>query len=416
MESSPSPDSSFVEYLTTEPCITAQSKKKSLRLTLSLPTGSDIHLIQNMVAESLKQNNKKKISHLANQILHSGLRFQLSKTCDVIHFNETRADGLCGYYLIAQILEQNRTQNKKLPPPSLNVYNRAERLILQQHLNEVTVACESPLIKSKFRAVLKILKETIFNKENKDFSVSASTNLWFDMEWLKEIWKGPLLPDMNVSFFLRDEHLPIPESGHFWATLHCNSMELDKERYFTYKSLLNFLQNDPTFVNLNLKHFYFNDINVRNPKQVLYQMLQDISKELIVHYTKLLTRPSPIILNNLPSLLPSLSIYNSQDNSEENDNTVKAPLSSINSQYSPTNLFTEFELNVLTNTHFSSPLSTSIINTGDSNSLSLTEVTTAANLLLSLNTSIQTQSPGDNIHLSQQSSCLDNLHINLIQH
>jgi hypothetical protein len=273
MESSPSSESSFIEYLTTEPCITAQSKKKSLRLTLCLPTASDIQLIQKMVAESLKQNKKEKITHLANQILHSGFRFRLSITCDVTHFNETRADGLCGHYLIAQILEQNRTQNKKLPPPSPNVYNRAERLILQQHLNEVTAACESPLIKDKFRAVLKTLRETVFNIEKKDFSVLSSTDLWFDIEWLKEIWEGPLHPNLNVSFFLGDEHLPIPESGHFWATLHCNSMELEKERYFTYKSLVKFLHNDPTFINFNLKHFYFNEINVRNPKQVLYQML-----------------------------------------------------------------------------------------------------------------------------------------------
>ena len=269
MELSPSSASSFIEYLKTEPCITAQSKKNSLRLTLCLPTASDIHLVQTMVATSLQQTRKKKSSHLANQILNSDLRFQLSKICDITHFNETRADGLCGYYLIAQILEQNRIQNKKLPPPLLNIYNRAERLILLQHLTEVTAACESPLIKDKFRAVLKILRETVFNKEKQDFSVPSSTDLWFDAEWLKDVWKGPLHPDLNVSFFLRDEHLPIPKSGHFWATLHRNSMELDKERYFTYKSLLKFLRDDPTFVNFNLKHFYFNEINVKHPQSVL---------------------------------------------------------------------------------------------------------------------------------------------------
>ena len=79
---------------------------------------------------------------------------------------------------------QNQTglKPKKLPPPFLNIYNRTERLILLQHLTKVFAACKSPLIKDKFRAVLKVLKETVFNKEKQDFSVSSSNDLWFDAE------------------------------------------------------------------------------------------------------------------------------------------------------------------------------------------------------------------------------------------
>ena len=79
-------------------------------------------------------------------------------------------------------------------------------------------------------------------------------------------------------------------------------MELDKERYYTNKSLVKFLRDDPTFVNFNLKHFYFNEINVKNPQHVLYQMLEDISKEPNAQYPKLSTRPTPIVFNNLPPL------------------------------------------------------------------------------------------------------------------
>jgi hypothetical protein len=81
----------------------------------------------------------------------------------------------------------------------------------------------------------------------------------------------------------------------------------------------------------------------------------------------------------------------------------------MNSQCSPTDLFTEFELNVSTNPHFTSPLFTPTINTRGSIFSSLTEVATAAKLLLSLNTRLQTQSPSCDIYLSYQSSFSDNL-------
>ena len=46
-----------------------------------------------MVAASLQQTRKKKSSHLANQILNSGLRFQLSKICVITHFNDAIKKG-----------------------------------------------------------------------------------------------------------------------------------------------------------------------------------------------------------------------------------------------------------------------------------------------------------------------------------